>query len=580
MDPRMTNQISSLYSIVIPARDEEETIGEVLRGVRDMTDDLVVVDGHSTDRTIAIAREYSARVVQDNGRGKGDAVRVGLETARHPITVFIDADGSHDPKDIVKLVQPIAAGDADLVMGSRMLGGSEELFGDIAEVVRLLGSLVISLSINYRYGVRLTDYQNGFRAIRTEVGKTIGLTSNITTIEQEMAMKCLQYGYRVIERPTHEFRRRGGVSKINVLRAAHVYVWNLISGLLRPRRSGMRALSTAEHSGQAGTDKPVSATSFSADSLGFACPSCDWVGETMLLKERSDLQLCRCRNCGLVHQSKLLRALDITSLYGDDYYDSWGLDDNQDELWKIKVRTYCAYLDLLPRYMAEALSSPRLLDIGCAHGFMLEAARQRGLQASGVEISPAASVARQRGFVVYDRPLEDLNIPDGTFDAITAIDVLEHIPDVKGFMAELYRILKPDGVLLIVTPDVGTWVAKIMRNTWPHYKTEHLFYFTKHSLSLFLRRKGFRVRRIKVGFKYVTFDYVVGHFRKHTPGPLTSLLTFLYPRLPLIVRRTPLCLPTEMLAIAQRERSPKPMKIPSTDHLRQLDSERLGSVQL
>ena len=120
-----------MYSIVIPARNEEETIGDVLRGLRELTDDLIVVDGHSTDRTIAISREYGARVVQDNGRGKGDAVRVGLETARHPITVFIDADGSHDPKDIVKLVQPIAAGDADLVMGSRMLGGSDELFGDI-----------------------------------------------------------------------------------------------------------------------------------------------------------------------------------------------------------------------------------------------------------------------------------------------------------------------------------------------------------------------------------------------------------------------------------------------------------------
>lgn len=296
-------------------------------------------------------------------------------------------------------------------------------------------------------------------------------------------------------------------------------------------------------------------TSFSADSLGLECPCCGCVGERMLLKERPDLQLCRCRSCGLVHQSKMLSAGDIATLYGDDYYDSWRLDDNQDQVWKIKVKTYCAYLDFLSRYLPEPLSSPRLLDIGCAHGFMLEAARQRGWQSSGVEISPAAAVARQRGFVVYDRPIEDLNIPDATFDVITAIDVLEHIPDVKGFVAELYRILKHDGVLLIVTPDVGTWVAKIMRDMWPHYKTEHLFYFTNRSLSLLLRRKAFRVRRMKVGFKYLTFDYVLGHFRKHTPGVLTSLLVFLYRRLPLIVTKTPVCLRTEMLAIAQRESS-------------------------
>jgi len=238
----VSKQNTTPYSIVVPARNEEQTIGDVLRAVRDMTDDLIMIDGHSSDATVAIARQYGARVVEDNGRGKGDAVRVGLAAAHCPITVFIDADGSHDPRDIPKLVAPIAAGEADLVMGSRMLGGSEELFGSISELIRLIGSLVISLSINYRYGVRLTDYQNGFRAIRTEVGRTIGLTSNITTIEQEMAMKCLKHGYRVVERPAHEYRRKGGVSKINVLKVAHIYVLNLIRGLI-----GRRSVRDIEH---------------------------------------------------------------------------------------------------------------------------------------------------------------------------------------------------------------------------------------------------------------------------------------------------------------------------------------------
>ena len=224
------------YSVVVPARNEEETIAEVLESVCWLTDDLIVVDGHSSDCTVAIAKKYGATVVEDNGRGKGDAVREGLLHARHPITVFIDADGSHDARDIPSLVAPIAAGEAELVMGSRMLGGSEELFGSIGEVTRLMGSLVISLSINYRFGVRLTDYQNGFRAIRTDVGRTLGLRSDITTIEQEMAMKCLAGGYRVLERPTHECARKGGVSKIHVMSVAHLYIWNMVCGLLTPRR--------------------------------------------------------------------------------------------------------------------------------------------------------------------------------------------------------------------------------------------------------------------------------------------------------------------------------------------------------
>ena len=238
------------YSIVIPARNEEETLGEVLEDVRHFTDDLILIDGHSSDDTVVIARQYDARVIQDNGRGKGDAVRVGLANARYPITVFIDADGSHEPKDIPKLVAPIAAGEAELVMASRMLGGSEELFGSILEVARLMGSLVISLAINYRYGLRLTDYQNGFRAIQTEVGRTLGLTSNITTIEQEMAMKCLKRGYRVMELPSHEYRRKGGVSKINALRVGHLYVFNLLCGLIGRRSVRTTLREPGTYSGQ------------------------------------------------------------------------------------------------------------------------------------------------------------------------------------------------------------------------------------------------------------------------------------------------------------------------------------------
>jgi dolichol-phosphate hexosyltransferase len=225
-------------TIIIPARNEEKTIEIVLKDVKDMTNDLIVIDGHSTDGTAEIARKYNARLILDNGLGKGDAIRIGLNEARLPVTVFIDADGSHDPKDIVKLVNPILHDKFDMVMGSRMLGGSDELFGSISEVIRLMGSLIISLSINYRFGVRFTDFQNGFRAIKTEVGRNLGLRSNITTIEQEMAMKCLHYGYRITEVPTHEYKRKGGVSKINVMRVAHRYVWSLISGIAKPVNPG------------------------------------------------------------------------------------------------------------------------------------------------------------------------------------------------------------------------------------------------------------------------------------------------------------------------------------------------------
>ena len=227
----MVDNLMIPYSVVIAARNEAETIGQVLADVQGMTDDLIVVDGNSSDRTVDIARAYGARVVQDHGRGKGEALRVGLAQARRSVVVFMDADGSHDPQDIPKLVGPIAAREADLVIGSRMLGGSDELYGSLAEAIRMLGGLTITLLINFRFGAKITDYQNGFRAIRTDVARAIGLTSDLSTIEQEMGIKCLRYGYRIVERPAHEYRRKGGESKINVMQLAPRYLWHLICEL-------------------------------------------------------------------------------------------------------------------------------------------------------------------------------------------------------------------------------------------------------------------------------------------------------------------------------------------------------------
>ncbi len=218
-------------SVVIPAKNEAAMIQEVIEGVRPHADEILVIDGHSTDDTRKLALEVGARVELDHGRGKGDAVRTAIEKAKGEVVVFIDADGSHDPTDIPRLVAPVLADEADLVIGSRGRGGSDEAFGTIGDFMRNTGGHVILLAINYRFGVRLTDSQNGFRAIRTEVARKLGLREDLTTIEQEMLMKCLKQGYRVSEVPSHEYRRRHGRSRIVLWKVSHTYVWSLLKNL-------------------------------------------------------------------------------------------------------------------------------------------------------------------------------------------------------------------------------------------------------------------------------------------------------------------------------------------------------------
>jgi dolichol-phosphate mannosyltransferase len=219
-------------TVVIPAKNEERTIAKIIRRCQPYADEILVVDGHSADNTRRIAEENDARVVLDRGRGKGDGIRIGIQEARGDILVFIDADGSHDPTDIPKMVKPIQEGRADLVVGSRGMGGSDELHGDVEKLIRMIGSDIILIGINKRWKVHLTDSQNGFRAIRTDAARQLDLKENITTIEQEMTMKCLKKGFRVDEVPTHEYKREYGASVIRLKRVWLRYVWSFIKYLI------------------------------------------------------------------------------------------------------------------------------------------------------------------------------------------------------------------------------------------------------------------------------------------------------------------------------------------------------------
>jgi len=212
--------------VVIPTKNEEGLIAEMIDAVRSHATEVLVVDGHSSDRTREIATDKGVRVVLDGGRGKGEALRRSFTEARHEILVFIDADGSHDPQDIPRLIGPIRDGHAELVIASRTRGGSDELHGTAEQLMRYIGSQLIMLAINYRWRVRLTDSQNGFRALRRDVALSLGLKSNLTTIEQEMLMRALKRGCRVVEVPSHEFERRWGVSKVSVWRLWWAYLWS------------------------------------------------------------------------------------------------------------------------------------------------------------------------------------------------------------------------------------------------------------------------------------------------------------------------------------------------------------------
>ena len=125
-------------TIVIPTYNEEKMIKEVIEKVRPHGDHVLVVSAKkSTDRTAEIAKSMGVEVIVDNGKGKGEGMRCAIKHIQEGLIVFIDADGSHIPKDIPSIVAPLQADEADMVIASRFMGGSEELHGDFDKFLRM-----------------------------------------------------------------------------------------------------------------------------------------------------------------------------------------------------------------------------------------------------------------------------------------------------------------------------------------------------------------------------------------------------------------------------------------------------------
>lgn len=212
---------------IVPTKNEAEGIAAVVDSLRPFVDEILVVDGHSTDGTREAAEAAGARVILDNNKGKGDAYWVGIQNANGAILVFIDADGSHDVNDVPVLIKPIVEDAADLVIASRHKGGSDEWKGDVDTWLRAVGSGFLSVVINKRWGSNLTDVLNGFRAARREAALTAGLRAHDFDVEQHMIAQFLKHGFRVTEVASHERCRKWGRSKLPTFRKAYLFFWRL-----------------------------------------------------------------------------------------------------------------------------------------------------------------------------------------------------------------------------------------------------------------------------------------------------------------------------------------------------------------
>lgn len=150
----------------------------------------------------------------------------------------------------------------------------------------------------------------------------------------------------------------------------------------------------------------------------------------------------------------------------------------------------------------RAPAAIRLLDVGCSSGAFLLSARKLGYAAEGVEPSAdAAQTARDAGLKVFTGYLEQARFPDAAFDAITLIEIVEHLRDALGLMQECARILKPGGVVLVTTPNAHSWTARAMGSRWAGFNLNamggHISFFNPHSIAMLAARSGLRVHHLE-----------------------------------------------------------------------------------
>ncbi|MCC6569237.1 MAG: glycosyltransferase family 2 protein [Anaerolineales bacterium] len=218
-------------SIVIPVYNEEHNIREILRRVQatKLAKEIVVVDDGSQDGTREILKKLDGKgkvrvILHERNKGKGAAVVTGLNAAQGDVLLIQDADLEYDPRDYPVLLQPIREGVADVVYGSRFLGGPHR----VTMFWHLVANKLLTLMTNILYNTILTDMETGYKVFRRKVIEEMKLRAKRFDFEPEFTAKVLKRNYRIFEVPISFNPRDYSQGKKIKLRDAFEAVWTLL----------------------------------------------------------------------------------------------------------------------------------------------------------------------------------------------------------------------------------------------------------------------------------------------------------------------------------------------------------------
>lgn len=445
-------------SIIVPAYNEARNLPSLLQELRQLngwSTEVIVVDDGSQDRTAEVAEASGARLVRlARNQGKGAALRAGFEVSRGTYLVQIDADRQFLVQEIERLVEPLTRG-AQIVFGSRFVRGSSLEAGSMAWT-NAVAHRVLCLAGWVASGIRVHDVMAGFKAFRRDCALQLDLRTSHFGYESEILVRAGQLGLRVVEVPVTFLRRphgRSNVKKVRdgcrVLATIAATAWR--GRLRRPIRSAASALPTR--------DERCSASKAPSD--------------------HGDMD----------HAARDHHAHDDL-LYDTDLYVT-----QPDVAW-INHRRVRFGLELLARVAASGRPLRRIADLGCGQGYMTvqvaEAFPEAQIEAFDVS-RPRLQAAQPHARVAYKvGDARAVPVSPETYDLAIVWSVLTHIKETGQVTAELRRVVRPGGYLLL--QQGLCWTREVLSTP---DQCGHHHRFTGGSLLRLLRASGFRILAVR-----------------------------------------------------------------------------------
>lgn len=283
------------------------------------------------------------------------------------------------------------------------------------------------------------------------------------------------------------------------------------------------------------------------DSCGF-CKQKDF----SLLYVKDDYRIVRCNSCKVQFRVPQPSHEELREIYAN-YYHPWKVEHEVAEIVQAsKTKTFERRLQEIQKYVRRG----RILDVGCAAGYFLECAQNKGFEPYGVEVSESFFKEAHRTFGdgIYQGTIQEMPCENNFFDVITMFDLLEHVKDPVSTLRRCRQILMPNGIIAAVLPNTSSLTATLMRKNWMHYKDEHLFYFSRKNISALLKQESFDVIKVVPAIKVTSCKYVYYHqFKYHPRHPATIILSILLKTLPQAMQKMPIGIRLgEMFVLARK----------------------------